>query len=102
MGYSRPIAEDTLPRRYASPSLIAHGGMGEVYRALDSVLERPVAVKLLSGRFAHEPDARARFRREALAAARLSSSYHVVTVFDVGEHEGRPLIVMELVEGGSV
>jgi hypothetical protein len=76
--------------------------MGEVYRALDSVLERPVAVKLLSGRFAHEPDARARFRREALAAARLSSSYHVVTVFDVGEHEGRPLIVMELVEGGSV
>jgi serine/threonine protein kinase len=76
--------------------------MGEVYRALDSVLERPVAVKLLANRFAQEADARARFQREARAAARLSSSSHVVTVFDVGEHEGRPLIVMELVEGGSV
>jgi serine/threonine-protein kinase len=76
--------------------------MGEVYRALDSVLERPVAVKLLSARQANESDARARFRREALAAARVSSSKYVVTIFDVGEYDGRPLIVMEYVEGGSV
>ena len=72
-----------------------------MYWAVDSVLERPVAVKLLSDRQLNESDARTRFRREALAAARVPS-HHVVTVFDVGEHEGRPLIVMEYVEGGSL
>ena len=76
--------------------------MGEVYRATDSVLERTVAVKLLSDRYASQDDARARFRREALAAARLSAVPNVVTVFDVAEHRGRPLIVMEYLEGGSV
>ncbi|HEU5490055.1 MAG TPA: serine/threonine-protein kinase, partial [Gaiellaceae bacterium] len=82
--------------------LVAHGGMGEVYRATDSVLARTVAVKLLSERYAQQDDARARFRREATAAARLSSAPNVVTVFDVAEHDGRPLIVMEYLEGGSV
>jgi predicted Ser/Thr protein kinase len=76
--------------------------MGEVYRATDSVLSRTVAVKLLSERYATQDDARARFRREATAAARLSSAPNVVTVFDVAEHRGRPLIVMEYLEGGSV
>ena len=76
--------------------------MGEVYLAVDSVLERPVAVKLLSAHYAGDPESRARFRREALSAARLSRERHVVTVFDVGEHFGRPLIVMEYVDGGSV
>ena len=76
--------------------------MGEVYRATDSVLERTVAVKLLSDRYARQDDARARFRREALAAARLSAAPNVVTVFDVAEHRGRPLIVMEYLEGGTV
>ena len=91
-----------LPERYAAPVLVSHGGMGEVYRATDSVLERTVAVKLLSDRYASQEDARARFRREALAAARLSAAPNVVTVFDVAEHDGRPLIVMEYLEGGSV
>jgi len=76
--------------------------MGEVYRATDTVLERTVAVKLLSERYATEEDVRARFRREALAAARLSGSPHIITVFDVGEHRKRPFIVMEYLEGGSV
>ena len=76
--------------------------MGEVYRATDSVLSRAVAVKLLSDRYAIQEEARARFRREATAAARLSSAPNVVTVFDVAEHRGRPLIVMEYLEGGSV
>jgi tetratricopeptide (TPR) repeat protein len=76
--------------------------MGEVYRATDSVLERTVAVKLLSDRHSREPEVRARFRREALAAARLSGTPHVITVFDVGEHEEQPYIVMEYLEGGSV
>jgi serine/threonine protein kinase len=91
-----------LPRRYASPVLVAHGGMGQVYRATDSALERTVAVKLLADRYAGDDDARARFRREGLAAARLSAAPNVVTVFDVAEHHGRPLIVMEYLEGGSV
>jgi eukaryotic-like serine/threonine-protein kinase len=91
-----------LPRRYASPVLVAHGGMGQVYRATDSALERTVAVKLLADRYVGDDDARARFRREGLAAARLSAAPNVVTVFDVSEHRGRPLIVMEYLEGGSV
>jgi serine/threonine protein kinase len=82
--------------------LLAHGGMGQVYRATDSALERTVAVKLLADRYAGDDDARARFRREGLAAARLSAAPNVVTVFDVAEHHGRPLIVMEYLEGGSV
>jgi len=76
--------------------------MGEVYRATDTALERTVAIKVLSDRYARQDDARARFRREALAAARVSAAPNVVTVFDVAEHGGRPLIVMEYLEGGSV
>ncbi|HJS49451.1 MAG TPA: serine/threonine-protein kinase, partial [Gaiellaceae bacterium] len=101
-GYYFGIATNVLPKRYSAPTLVARGGMGEVYRATDSVLERTVAVKLLSGRFAREPESRARFQREALAAARLSGRRNVVTVFDVGEHRGRPLIVMEYLDGGSI
>jgi eukaryotic-like serine/threonine-protein kinase len=76
--------------------------MGEVYRATDSILERKVAVKMLSARHAREEEVRTRFRREALAAARLSGTPHVITVFDVGEHEEQPYIVMEYLDGGSV
>jgi hypothetical protein len=101
-GITWAIAIEVLPKRYASPSLVARGGMGEVYRATDSVLERTVAVKLLSERHASEPEVRARFTREALTAARLSGTSNVITVFDVGEHEERPYIVMEYVHGGSI
>ena len=76
--------------------------MGEVYRAIDSVLQRTVAVKLLSERHARDEDAHARFRREALSAARLSGAPHVITIFDVGEHRTQPYIVMEYLEGGSI
>ncbi len=76
--------------------------MGEVYRATDSVLQRKVAVKLLSERYARDEEVHARFRREALSAARLSGTPHVITVFDVGEHRQQPYIVMEYLEGGSV
>ena len=76
--------------------------MGEVYRATDSVLQRKVAVKLLSERYARDEEVHARFRREALSAARLSGTPHVITVFDVGEHRKQPYIVMEYLAGGSV
>jgi serine/threonine-protein kinase len=101
-GITRAIADNALPKRYTSASLIARGGMGEVYRATDSILERKVAVKMLSERHSREEEVRARFRREALAAARLSGTPHVITVFDVGEHKDQPYIVMEYLDGGSV
>jgi len=76
--------------------------MGDVYRATDGVLGRTVAVKMLAERHARDPEVRARFTREARAAARLSAHPNVVTVFDVGEHDGQPFIVMEYLDGGSI
>ena len=81
---------------------IGAGGMGEIYRAEDVKLGRPVAVKLLAARFADDEASRARFTREALAAARLSGHPNIVTIYDVGEWDGRPFIVMEYLAGGTV
>jgi tetratricopeptide (TPR) repeat protein len=61
-----------------------------------------VAVKILDEHVAENPEFRQRFRREALTAARLSGEPHVVTIFDVGEHDGRPFIVMEYLPGGTL
>jgi tRNA A-37 threonylcarbamoyl transferase component Bud32 len=94
--------EEILPGRYEQPRLVGRGGMGEIYLAHDRMLGRTVAVKLLAERLAEDPELRERFRREALTAARLSSEPHVVTIFDVGEHEGRPFTVMEYLPGGTL
>jgi tRNA A-37 threonylcarbamoyl transferase component Bud32 len=91
-----------LPQRYGEPRLIGHGGMGEIYLAEDRELGRKVAVKVLADRFARDEALRSRFTREALAAARLSSEPHVVTIYDVGESEGHPFIVMEHLGGGTL
>jgi serine/threonine-protein kinase len=96
------VDESGLPDRYRNAELIARGGMGEVYRAEDADLARIVAVKLLAGRFADNEAIRGRFTREALAVARLSHAPSTVTIFDVGEHGGRPYIVMEYLSGGSL
>jgi len=93
---------DLLPPRYADATLIASGGMGRVFHAVDSELRREVAVKVLADRYADSQEVRARFRREALAAARLSGNPNIVTIFDVAEHNGRPMIVMEYLVGGSL
>jgi eukaryotic-like serine/threonine-protein kinase len=95
-------ATDILPSRYRNPELIGQGGMGEIYRAEDESLGRTVAVKVLAKRFSADDALRGRFTREALAAARLSGEPNTVTIFDVGEHEGRPFIVMEYLRGGSL
>lgn len=97
-----PFDDTQLPPRYRLPRLLARGGMADVYAATDEELGREVAVKVLAARYAEDESFRRRFRREALAAARLSGHPHIVTVFDVGEHDGRPLIVMELLPGGSL
>jgi tetratricopeptide (TPR) repeat protein len=96
------VSPSALPSRYRGAERIARGGMGEIYRAEDVQLERTVAIKLLTEGFANDPSVRERFTREALAAARLSRAPSTVTIFDVGEHEGRPYIVMEYLEGGSL
>ena len=91
-----------LPDRYTGPQPIGRGGMGEIYRATDTALGRAVAVKVLAERYSLDAAVRERFTREALAAARLSGNPNIVTIFDVGEHDGRPFIVMEYLAGGSL
>jgi eukaryotic-like serine/threonine-protein kinase len=93
---------EVLPDRYAGATLIASGGMGRVFRATDTALRRDVAVKVLADRYADDEAVRARFRREALAQARLSGNPNIVTIFDVAEHHGQPMIVMAYLEGGSL
>jgi serine/threonine-protein kinase len=76
--------------------------MGDIYVATDEVLGRDVAVKLLAERYAADTGIRQRFKREGLAAARISGEPGALTIFDVGEWEDRPFIVMEYVSGGSL
>jgi serine/threonine protein kinase len=96
------VLADILPPRYRNPKQIGRGGMGDIYRATDSLLGRDVAIKVLAEGYARDESVRERFTREALAAARLSSEPNTVTIFDVGEHNGRPYIVMEYLGGGSL
>src|SRR3954454_17329946 len=92
----------SLPDRYRVVRHVANGGMGAVYAAEDGLLGRPVAIKVLASHLAEDPVNRERFQREARAAARLSTHPNVITVYDVGEHRGRPFLVMELMAGGSI
>jgi eukaryotic-like serine/threonine-protein kinase len=87
--------------RYRLVRPLGHGGMASVYLAEDRELERPVAIKRLAENFAADPEFRRRFEREACLAAPLSHP-NIVAVYDVGEEDGRPFIVMEYVEGESV
>jgi hypothetical protein len=90
-----------LAGRYLLLDPLGAGGMGTVFRARDTKLDRPVAVKLLPQGSAPDPDAVARFRREARALARLTHP-GIIQAYDSGEDGGRPFLVMELVEGQSL
>jgi serine/threonine protein kinase len=79
---------------------IGAGGMGEVYRATDTKLNRPVAIKFLSAALA-DTSARRRFQREAQLASSLNHP-HILTVHDAGEFDGRQYLVTELVDGGTL
>jgi serine/threonine protein kinase len=87
--------------RYRIDDTLGHGGMAVVYLAHDRELGRPVALKLLAVHLAGDGDFRKRFVREARLAARLSHP-NVVHVYDAGEDEGRPFIVMEYVPGETL
>jgi eukaryotic-like serine/threonine-protein kinase len=91
----------TLVGRYELGSLLGHGGMGTVRDATDRRLGRRVAVKILRADLAEQPRARRRFETEAHAAARLAHP-NVVLVFDSGEDEGVPFLVMERLPGRTL
>jgi hypothetical protein len=94
-------AATVLARRYRVDARIASGGMGTVHRGWDLRLHRAVAVKLLHPHLAEDDEVRARFHAEARHAARVRHP-NVVAVLDADEHDGRPFIVMELVDGPSL
>ncbi|HEX5712854.1 MAG TPA: protein kinase, partial [Solirubrobacterales bacterium] len=90
----------TLSGRYETGDRLGSGGMSNVYKATDRILERTVAVKILAEHLSDDERFVARFRREALAVARLIHP-NIVQVYDTGVDEGRHYIVMEYVEGHS-
>ena len=90
-----------IAERYELGPLLRRGGMAEVHAGTDRRLERSVAIKLLRPDMADRDDVRLRFESEARAAARLSHP-NAVAVFDTGEHEGQPYIVMERLPGRTL
>jgi serine/threonine-protein kinase len=84
--------------RYRLDDRLGQGGMGVVYRAWDTVLERVVALKMMIGEGDPDPSARERFFREARSAAQLTHK-NIVTVYDLGEHQGQPYLAMEFLDG---
>ncbi len=90
-----------LGGRYRLLREVGTGGMGQVFLAEDAFLHRQVAVKVLRGDLARNPDFVERFRREATAAAKLSHP-NVVAIYDVGEEDGASYLVMEYVEGETL
>ncbi len=95
------MIETLAAGRYRIERELGHGGMAAVYLARDEELGRPVAVKVLPEHLALDDAFRARFVREARLAGRLSHP-NIVRVFDAGDDDGRPFIVMEYVPGGSL
>jgi Tol biopolymer transport system component len=96
-----PLTAGTRLGPYEIVSAIGAGGMGEVYRARDTRLDRDVAVKVLPEAFARDADRLARFEREAKAVAALSHP-NILAIHDTGTHDGQLFVVTELLEGGTL
>jgi len=86
---------------YEVVARLGAGGMGEVWRARDTAIQRDVAIKLLLEEVVEDPDRLARFEQEARAAGALNHP-NILTVFELGRHEGHPFLVTELLEGESL
>lgn len=105
--HTAPVPTDTGPRtrvlgdRYLLEERIASGGMAAVWRAHDETLARTVAIKILHEHLAADAALRERFRREAVAAAKLGHP-GIVSIYDTGEEDGRTYLVMEFVEGRTL
>ncbi|MGC1438927.1 MAG: serine/threonine-protein kinase, partial [Terriglobales bacterium] len=86
---------------YEIQSPLGAGGMGEVYRARDTRLDRTVAIKILPEHLSSDPEAKQRFEREARAISSLNHP-HICTLYDVGHQDGTAYIVMEFLEGETL
>src|SRR5262249_8702731 len=86
---------------YQILSLLGKGGMGEVYRARDARLGREVAIKILPSEYSADADRLRRFEQEARASGMLNHP-NILTIFDIGTHNGAPYIVSELLEGATL
>jgi eukaryotic-like serine/threonine-protein kinase len=95
---NQELSADTTLSHYRIAAKLGAGGMGEVYRALDTRLDRAVAIKVLPASFANDPDRLRRFEQEARATSALNHP-NILTVYDIGNHDGAPFLVMELLEG---
>ena len=90
-----------IAERYMIVSSLGEGGMADVYLAIDTILNREVAIKVLRGELCKDPVTLLRFQREANAVSKLNHP-NVVDVYDVGEFEGRHYIVMEYIRGRTL
>jgi len=96
-----PLADKTRLGPYEITGALGAGGMGEVYRAIDTRLGRTVAIKVLWPKLASDPEQRARFEREARAVSSLNHS-HICALYDVGTAEGTQFLVLEYLEGETL
>src|SRR5258706_14559313 len=96
-----PLAAGTRLGPYEIVAPIGAGGMGAVYRARDTRLDRTVAIKVLPAHLAASPERRQRFEREAKAISSLSHP-HICVLHDVGRHDGIDFLVMEYLEGETL
>jgi eukaryotic-like serine/threonine-protein kinase len=96
-----PLAPGTRLGPYEITAAPAAGGMGEVYRARDTRLNRPIAIKVLPSDVADDPDRLRRFEQEAQAASALNHP-NILTIYDVGREAGVPFIAMEWVQGDTL
>ena len=83
--------------RFRVVELLGRGAMGVVYRGIDEILDRLVALKVMAGH-GTDDDARMRFKREAQAAAKLQQP-NIITIYELGDHQGAPFMALELLEG---
>lgn len=95
------MEQRTLANRYELLELVGSGGMADVYKAHDKLLDRIVAVKVLHAQFASDAEFVARFQSEAKGAAKMSHP-NIVNIYDVGQEENSHYIVMEYVSGQTL
>ncbi len=96
-----PLTPGTKLGPYEISTALGAGGMGEVYRANDTRLDRIVAIKVLPAHLSHNAELKQRFDREARAISSLTHP-HICTLYDVGQQDGIDFLVMEFIEGESL